>query len=193
MRALQVVGARRWGAGQTARARTHARMHANVHARTHARTSRSPQSRNHRRWGRGSGSSTSWAGWSRWPSASTGNSGPDLSSSWPSWRRRARTKRYLIPNRVVAKGVQLRLLRQRLVMTAQKAQADVLLHRGGAPRRRGATRKTRSTAQPRKGRGLVATSMRTTALLSTAWSRARGRTGAEAAAAVYAKSGSANV
>ena len=38
-------------------------------------------------------------------------------------------KRYLIPNRVVAKGVQLRLLRQRVVMTAQKAQADVLLHR----------------------------------------------------------------
>jgi hypothetical protein len=38
-------------------------------------------------------------------------------------------KRYLIPNRVVAKRVQLRLLRQRVVMTAQKAQADVLLHR----------------------------------------------------------------
>jgi hypothetical protein len=38
-------------------------------------------------------------------------------------------KRYLIPNHVVAKGVQLRLLRQRVVMTAQKAQADVLLHR----------------------------------------------------------------
>jgi hypothetical protein len=38
-------------------------------------------------------------------------------------------KRYLIPNRVVAKGVQLRLLRQRVVMTAQKAQADVRLHR----------------------------------------------------------------
>jgi hypothetical protein len=37
--------------------------------------------------------------------------------------------RYLIPNRVVAKGVQLRLLRQRVAMTAQKAQADVLLHR----------------------------------------------------------------
>ena len=37
-------------------------------------------------------------------------------------------KRYLIPNRVVAKGVQLRL-RQRVVMTAQKAQADVILHR----------------------------------------------------------------
>jgi hypothetical protein len=35
-------------------------------------------------------------------------------------------KRYLIPNRVVAKGVQLRLLRQRVVMTAQKAQADAL-------------------------------------------------------------------
>ena len=38
-------------------------------------------------------------------------------------------KRYLIPNRVVAKGVQLRLLRQRVVMAAQNAQADVLLHR----------------------------------------------------------------
>jgi hypothetical protein len=38
-------------------------------------------------------------------------------------------KRYLIPNRVVAKGVQLRLLRQRVVTTAQKAQADVLFHR----------------------------------------------------------------
>jgi hypothetical protein len=38
-------------------------------------------------------------------------------------------KRYLIPNRVVVKGVQLRLLRQRVVMTAQKAQADVLLQR----------------------------------------------------------------
>jgi hypothetical protein len=31
-------------------------------------------------------------------------------------------KRYLIPNRVVAKGVQLRLLRQRVVMAAQKVQ-----------------------------------------------------------------------
>jgi hypothetical protein len=40
-------------------------------------------------------------------------------------------KRYLIPNRVVAKGVQLRMLRQRvvMVMAAQKAQAGVLLHR----------------------------------------------------------------
>jgi hypothetical protein len=36
-------------------------------------------------------------------------------------------KRHLIPNRVVAKGVQLRLLRKRVVVTAQKAQADVLL------------------------------------------------------------------
>jgi hypothetical protein len=68
-------------------------------------------------------------------------------------------KRYLTPNRVVAKGVQLRVLRQRVVMTAQKAQADVLLHRlhyalyrGGTPWRRGATRKTSSTAQPRQGR-----------------------------------------
>jgi hypothetical protein len=38
-----------------------------------------------------------------------------------------RTKRP--SDRVVAKGVQLRLLRQRVVMAAQKAQADVLLHR----------------------------------------------------------------
>jgi hypothetical protein len=30
-------------------------------------------------------------------------------------------KRYLIPNRVVAKGVQLRMLRQRVVMAAPKA------------------------------------------------------------------------
>jgi hypothetical protein len=37
-------------------------------------------------------------------------------------------------------------------------------YRGGTPRRRGAMRKTRSTAQPRQGRGLTATSMRTTAL-----------------------------
>jgi hypothetical protein len=55
--------------------------------------------------------------------------------------------------------VQLRLLRQRVVMAAQNAQADVLLHRlhyalpgaGGTPRRRGATRKTSSTTQPRQG------------------------------------------
>jgi hypothetical protein len=90
-----------------------------------------------------------------------------------------RTKRaakwYFIPNRGVAKGVQLRLLQQR-EMTAQKAQAEVLLastafttrYRGGTPRRRGAMRKTSSTAQPRQGRGLTATSMRTTALASAA-------------------------
>jgi hypothetical protein len=41
-------------------------------------------------------------------------------------------------------------------------------YRGGTPRRRGATRKMSSTAQPRQGRWLTATSMRTTALLSTA-------------------------
>jgi hypothetical protein len=59
---------------------------------------------------------------------------PDLSSSWTSWRRRARTKRpsgTSIPSRAVAKGVQPRLLRllRRVAMTAQKSQADVLLHR----------------------------------------------------------------
>jgi hypothetical protein len=37
-------------------------------------------------------------------------------------------RRYLIPRHVVPKGVQLRLLRQQVVMTAQTAQADVLLH-----------------------------------------------------------------
>ena len=66
-------------------------------------------------------------------------------------------KRYLIPNRVVAKGVQLRLLRQRVVMTAQKAQADVLLHRlhyalpgwDAAAERRDAQGEFRSAAQAR--------------------------------------------
>jgi hypothetical protein len=60
-------------------------------------------------------------------------------------------------NRVVAKGVQLRLLRQRVVMTAQKAQADVLLHRlhyalpGGdaAAERRDAQDELHSAAQAR--------------------------------------------
>jgi hypothetical protein len=42
-------------------------------------------------------------------------------------------------------------------------------YRGETPRRRGATRRTSSTAQPRQGRGLTATSVRTSALLSTAW------------------------
>ena len=66
-------------------------------------------------------------------------------------------KRYLIPNRVVAKGVQLRLLRQRVVMTAQKAQADVLLHRlhyalpgwDAAAERRDAQDELHSAAQAR--------------------------------------------
>jgi hypothetical protein len=57
---------------------------------------------------------------------------PDLSSSWTSWRRRARTKRpsgTSIPSRAVAKGVQPRLLRllRRVAMTAQKS------HGGCAP------------------------------------------------------------
>jgi hypothetical protein len=66
-------------------------------------------------------------------------------------------KRYLIPNCVVAKGVQLRLLRQRVVMTAQKAQADMLLHRlhyappgwDAAAERRGAQDELHSAAQAR--------------------------------------------
>jgi hypothetical protein len=66
-------------------------------------------------------------------------------------------KRYLIPNRIVAKGVQLRLLRQRVVMAAQKAQADVLLHRlhyalpgwDAAAERRGAQGEFHSAAQAR--------------------------------------------
>jgi hypothetical protein len=82
--------------------------------------------------------------------------------------------------------VQLRLLQQRVVMTAQKAQADVLLYRlhyalpGGdaAAERRDAQLRASSTAQPRQGRrGLTATSMRTTALLSTAWAARRIRAG----------------
>jgi hypothetical protein len=45
-------------------------------------------------------------------------------------RPKHQTKISSIPNRVVAKGVQLRMLRQRmLVMAAQKAQADVLVRR----------------------------------------------------------------
>jgi hypothetical protein len=65
--------------------------------------------------------------------------------------------RYLIPNRVVAKGVQLRLLRQRVVMTAQKAQANVLLHHlhyalpgwDAAAERRDSQDKLHTTAQAR--------------------------------------------
>jgi hypothetical protein len=67
--------------------------------------------------------------------------------------------RYLIPNRVAAKGVQLRLLRQWVVMTAQKqAQADVLLHRlhyalpgrDAAAERRDAQDEFHSAAQARE-------------------------------------------
>jgi hypothetical protein len=68
-------------------------------------------------------------------------------------------KRYLIPNRVVAKGVQLRLLRQRVVITAQNAQADVLLHRlhyalPGWGRRGGEARRTRRAPQRSPGKGV---------------------------------------
>jgi hypothetical protein len=70
-------------------------------------------------------------------------------------------KRYLIPNRAVAKGVQLRMLRQRVVMTAQKAQADVLLHRlhyappgwGAAAERRDAQDELHSAARARARAG----------------------------------------
>ena len=67
-------------------------------------------------------------------------------------------KRHLIPDRVVAKGVQLRLLqRQRVVMTGQKAKADVLLHRlhyalpgrDAAAERRDAQDEPHSAAQAR--------------------------------------------
>jgi hypothetical protein len=73
-------------------------------------------------------------------------------------------KRYLIPNCVVcsiAKGVQLRLLRQRVVVTAQKAQADVLLHRlhyalpaTGVGRRGGEARRARRVPQRSPGKGV---------------------------------------
>jgi hypothetical protein len=82
-----------------------------------------------------------------------------------------------IPNRVVAKGVQLRLLRQRVVMTAQKAQADVLLHRlhyalpswDAAAERCGTQDELHSAAQARAWADVATSSVRTTALLSTAW------------------------
>jgi hypothetical protein len=82
-------------------------------------------------------------------------------------KREAASKRHLIPNRVVAKGVQLRLLRQRVVMAAQNTQADVLLHRlyyalpgwdAAAERRRG------GEARRRQGRNLAAASMPSAAL-----------------------------
>ena len=69
-------------------------------------------------------------------------------------------KRYLIPNRVVAKGVQLRLLRQRVVMTAQKAQADIYaptppaLRTTGVGRRGGEARRARRFPQRSPGKGV---------------------------------------
>jgi hypothetical protein len=52
--------------------------------------------------------------------------GPCFGFGPPAKKERAKIH---IPNRIAAKGVQLRLLRQRVVMAAEKAQADVLLHR----------------------------------------------------------------
>jgi hypothetical protein len=84
-------------------------------------------------------------------------------------------KRHLVPNRVVAKGVQLRLLRQRVVTTAQKAQADVLIHRlhyalpgwDAAAERRDAQDELHSAAQAKTSS--TAALAWTTALLPTAW------------------------
>jgi hypothetical protein len=76
-------------------------------------------------------------------------------------------RRYLIPSHVIAKGaVQLRLPRQRqqrVVMTAQNRRrhtcsstASTTRCQVGTPRRRGAMRKTTSTAQSKHGHGLTA-------------------------------------
>jgi hypothetical protein len=91
--------------------------------------------------------------------------------------------------------VQLRLLRQRVVMAAQKAQADVLLaHRPpslrttGVGRRGGEARCARRAPQrsPGKGpRGWTATSMRTTALASTEWAARLIRAGRAAPAGCW--------
>jgi hypothetical protein len=67
-------------------------------------------------------------------------------------------KRYLIPTRVVAKGVQLRLLRQRVVVTAQKAQAapppPSLRATGVGARRGGEARCARQAPQRSPGKGV---------------------------------------
>jgi hypothetical protein len=47
--------------------------------------------------------------------------------------------------------------------------SSAVIKHSWTPRRRGTSRKPSATAQPRQGRGLTATSMRTTALLSTTW------------------------
>jgi hypothetical protein len=69
-------------------------------------------------------------------------------------------KRYLIPNRVVAKGVQLRLLRQRVVMTAQAkgtggcAPPPPSLRTTGVGRRGGEARRARRVPQRSPGKGV---------------------------------------
>ena len=82
--------------------------------------------------------------------------------------------------------MQLRLLRQWGVMTAQKAQADVLLHRlhyalpgwDTAAERRDAQGEFHSAAQARAwADGDFDADLRTTALLSTAWAARRIRAG----------------
>jgi hypothetical protein len=83
--------------------------------------------------------------------------------------------------------VQLRLLRQRVVMTAQKAQADVLLHRhhyalpgwDAAAERRDAQDELHSAAQARAWAGGDFDADHT-ALLSTAWAARPIRAGREA-------------
>jgi hypothetical protein len=84
---------------------------------------------------------------------------------WPYEKKRGTAQpkiaTYLIPTSVAAKGVPLRLLRQRVVMTAQKAQADVLLHRlhyalpgwDAAAERRGAQGEFHRQRSPGKGLG----------------------------------------
>jgi hypothetical protein len=94
-------------------------------------------------------------------------------------------KRHLIPSRVVAKGVQaaptaaaaaggggvvvgaVMTARTRHMQMCPPPTASTTHYRGRTPRRRGAIRKTSSTAaQPRQAHGLTAASMRTTALAS---------------------------
>jgi hypothetical protein len=63
-------------------------------------------------------------------------------------------KRYLIPSRVVAKGVQLRVLRQRVVMAAQKAPTPPSLRTTGVGRRGGEARRARRVPQRSPGKGV---------------------------------------
>jgi hypothetical protein len=80
-------------------------------------------------------------------------------------------KRYLIPNRGVAKGVQLRLLRQRVGDDSPKgtggcAPTPPALRTTGVGHRGGEARRARRVPQRSPGKGVDAW---TTALLSTAW------------------------